>query len=243
MNHRTKSQRPAALVRGVAAGHMLGRPLARVLYATRRMRKHPEDVKALVPVLVLMLVVATGARAQETAAAGDPAANTYGVSSANASRELEAFAFLIGKWEGVGKTRLPDGKVVEYPITWIGRYILDGTAIADEVHGTAPDGTRAVGITFRQYDRNRKAWVIEFLAEPNSQFFRQVRPGFGSVTVNGRNVTVISEAPSRREPRRVREHYQPAPNNDRWVYRLDESNDGGKSWNEGRTEYTLRRSN
>jgi hypothetical protein len=30
--------------------------------------------------------------------------------------------------------------------------------------------------------------------------------------------------------------------NDNWVYRLDESNDGGKSWNEGRTEYTLRRS-
>jgi hypothetical protein len=152
MNHRTKSQMPAALVPGVAAGHVRGRPLARVLYATRRMRKHPEDVKALVPVLgVLMLVVATGARAQETTAAGDPAANTYGVRSVNASRELEAFA----------------------------SYILDGTAIADEVHGTAPDGTRAVGITFRQYDRNRKAWVIEFLAEPNSQFFRQVRPGFG----------------------------------------------------------------
>jgi len=218
MNHRTKSQRPVALI--------------------------PGDVKALVPVLgVLMLVVATGVRAQETAAAGDPATN-YGVRSVNAARELEAFAFLIGKWEGVGKTRLPEGKVVEYPLTWIGRYILDGTAIADEVHGTTPDGTRAVGITFRQYDRTRKAWVIEFLfpSEPSSQFFRQVRPGFGSVTVNGRNVTVISEPPSRGEPRRVREHYQPAPNNDTWVYRLDESNDGGKSWNEGRHEYTLRRS-
>ena len=83
--------------------------------------------------------------------------------------------------------------------------------------------------------------MIEFLAEPNSQFFPQVRPGVGSVTVNGRNVIVMSGAPSGSE-KRVREHYQPAPNNDTWVYRLDESNDGGKSWNEGRTAYTLRRS-
>ncbi|HEU4693431.1 MAG TPA: hypothetical protein VFS23_33945 [Vicinamibacterales bacterium] len=212
MNHRSTSQRPAA-------------------------------VKTLMPVLaVLMLVVATGARAQETAVAADPAANPYGVRSVNAPPELDAFAFFIGKWEGVGKTRLPDGKVVEYPITWIGRYILDGTAIADEGHGTDRDGTRVVGISFRQYDRSRKGWVIEFLAEPNSQFFRQVRPGFGSVTVNGRNVTVINGGRSEAPSWGIIEHYQPAPDNDSWVYRLDESNDGGTSWNEGRTEIILRRS-
>jgi hypothetical protein len=198
----------------------------------------------LVPTLVvLLLVVAIEARAQETARVGDQAGNAYGVRSSNASRELDAFAFFIGKWEGVGKTRLPDGKVVEYPLTWIWRYILDGTAIADEVHGTAPDGTRAVGISFRHYDRSTKAWVIEFLAEPSSQFFPQVRPGVGSVTVNGRNVTVINGGRSDKPSWRVREHYQPGPDNDSWVYRLDESNDGGTSWNEGRTQYTLRRSN
>jgi hypothetical protein len=199
-----------------------------------------DHVKAFMPVLVavLLLVGVIGTGAQETAR-GDSPANNYGVRSTNASRELEAFAFLIGKSEGVGKTRLPDGKIVEYPVTWIGRYILDGTAIADEGHGTAPDGTHAVGISFRQYDRDRKAWVIEFLAEPSSQFFPQVRPGVGSVTVNGRNVTILLGASSGRV---LREHYQPAANNDTWVYRIDESNDGGKSWNEGRTEYTMRRS-
>jgi hypothetical protein len=217
MNHRTKSQRPAVLVPGVAAG--------------------------LVPVLgVLMLVVATGARAQETAAASNPVPNTYGERSVNAPPELDAFAFFIGKWEGAGKTRLPDGKIVEYPITWIWRYILDGTAIADEGHGTDRDGTRVVGISFRQYDRSRKGWVIEFLVEPTSQFFPQVRPGVGSVTVNGRNVTVVNGARSEAPSRRIREHYQPAPDNDSWVYRLDESNDGGTSWNESRTEIILRRS-
>ena len=199
----------------------------------------------LVPVavhVVLLLVVVIGAQAQETARPRDSAGSTYGLRSMNASPELDAFAFFIGKWEGVGKTRLPDGKIVEYPIMWIWRYILDGTAIADEGHGKAPDGTTAIGISFRQYDRSRKGWVIEFLAEPTSQFFPQVRPGVGSVTVNGRNVTVINGGRPDRPSWRVREHYLPAPDNDGWVYRLDESNDGGTSWNEGRTELTLQRS-
>ena len=205
--------------------------------------KERMPVQAFVPVLVVLLLVATiGGRAQQPTGAGDSAGSTYGVRSMNAPQELDAFAFFIGKWEGGGKTRLPDGKIVEYPITWIWRYILDGTAIADEGHGTDRDGTRVVGISFRQYDRSRKGWVIEFLAEPTSQFFPQVRPGFGSVTVNGRNVTVINGGRSEAPSWRIIEHYQPAPDNDSWVYRLDESNDGGTSWNEGRTEIILRRS-
>src|SRR5262245_10666833 len=107
--------------------------------------------RSAVAAFMALLVVTGSAHAQEVTG--------YGEMSSRAPQELSAFAFLIGKWDGTGKTRLPDGKVVEYPITWIGRYILDGTAIADEGHGTAPDGTRSVGITFRQYDRERKAWV------------------------------------------------------------------------------------
>lgn len=210
---------------------------------TKSRRPVPLHLVAFVAVhVVLLLVVVIGAQTQETARPRESAGSTYGVRSMNASPELDAFAFFIGKWEGVGKTRLPDGKIVEYPITWIWRYILDGTAIADEGHGKAPDGTHAIGISFRQYDRSRNGWVIEFLAEPTSQFFPQVRPGAGSVTVNGRTVTVLNGALPETPSRRIREHYLPAPDNDGWVYRLDESTDGGASWNEGRTEMTLRRS-
>lgn len=71
--------------------------------------------------------------------------------------------------------------------------------------------------------------------------FSQVRPGAGSVTVNGRNVTILNGGRPDRPSWRVREHYQPASDNAGWLYRLDESNDGGASWNEGRTEVILRR--
>jgi hypothetical protein len=188
-----------------------------------------------------LFVMAGSASAQEPTPPVTVSKTFYGEKSARASQELDVFAFLIGKWEGVGKTRLPDGKVVEYPITWIGRYILDGTAIADEGRGPAPDGSLAVGMSFRQYDSARKAWVIEFLSVvPTSQLFPQVYQGGGSVSVDGRNVTVVSEAPAG-VATRIRENYL-VSDNDNWVYRLDESKDGGKSWNEGRHEYMLRRS-
>ena len=167
----------------------------------------------------------------------DPSKTIYGERSPRAPRELDVFAFLIGKWDGRGRTRLPDGKVAEYPVAWVGRYVLDGTAIADECRAPYPDGTPSLGITFRQYDQIRKTWVIEFLNVSESFLRRQVHHGTGLVTVSGGTVTVISESPGIV----VREHYVVA-DADNWVYRLDSSDDGGRSWNEGAIEFTFRRS-
>jgi hypothetical protein len=186
---------------------------------------------------IAWLVVTGRAMAQEAARMTDPSKTSYGEKSPRTPEQLNTFAFLIGKWDGTGRTRLPDGKVAEYPVTWIGRYILDGTAIADEVHAPFPDGSPSLGITFRQYDPNRETWVIEFLNVSGSFLRRQVSQGTGSVTVNGRNVTVASGSPGIA----VREHYRVA-DDDNWVFRLDVSNDGGKSWDEGSVEFTVRRS-
>jgi len=187
--------------------------------------------------VVAALLATSNASAQEVPAMTDPSKTIYGERSPRAPRELDVFAFLIGKWEGRGKTRLPDGKVAEYPVAWVGRYILDGTAIADEGHGPYPDGTPFLGITFRQYDQSRKTWVIEFLNVSESFLRRQVHLGTGSVAVSGRTVTITSGSPGIV----VREHYV-VPDADNWVYRLDSSNDDGRSWNEGAIEFTFRRS-
>jgi hypothetical protein len=167
----------------------------------------------------------------------DPSKTIYGEMSPRAPQELRAFSFLIGKWDGKGTTKLPDGKVAEFPVSWIGRYILDGTAIADEAHGPGPDGSPYLGISLRHYDASRKTWIIEFLNVSGSFLRKQVNSDSGSVTLNGRNVTVASESPGVT----IREHYQVA-DDDNWVYRLDVSSDGGKSWNEGQIEMTFRRS-
>ena len=195
------------------------------------------DRAAVAGLVVAGLLVTGNANAQELPTMTDPSKTIYGERSPRAPRELDVFAFLIGKWDGRGRTRLPDGKVAEYPVAWVGRYVLDGTAIADEAHAPYPDGTPGVGISLRQYDHSRKTWVIEFLNVSESFLRRQVHHGTGSVAVSGRTVTVTSESPGIV----VREHYVVA-DADNWVYRLDSSNDGGRSWNEGIIEFTFRRS-
>lgn len=78
----------------------------------------------------------------------DRSMTTYGERNPGSPQELNVFSFLIGKWEGKAKTKIENGKFAEYDVTWIGRYILDGTAIADELHGPAPDGSSYRGSAF-----------------------------------------------------------------------------------------------
>jgi hypothetical protein len=167
----------------------------------------------------------------------DVSKTTYGERNPSAPNELAVFSFLIGKWQGTGKTRLPDGTVAEFSgVSWIGRYVLDGTAIADESHAAYPDGRPVLGISLRQYDASRKTWIVEFLNVSESFLRKQVNRGSGSVEVDGRNVTVNSESPGIS----IREHYLVA-DHDNFVFRLDVSTDGGRSWNEGQIEMTFRR--
>jgi hypothetical protein len=162
---------------------------------------------------------------------------SYGERNPDSPNELEAFSFLVGKWEGTGRVKLDGGKSAEFAVSWIGRYILDGTAIADEFHSLAPDGSPYLGISLRQYDAKRKTWIIEYLNVSHSFLRRQVNGGSGSVTVDGPSVTVISGAPDSMS----REHYHVA-DHDNFVYSLDASNDGGNNWNEGQIEISFRRS-
>ena len=185
---------------------------------------------------IALLALASSVRAAEMTPVNDPTKTAYGAIGAHTPQELRVFAFLIGKWDGTGKTRLPDGKFAEYPVTWIGRYILDGTAIADEVKAPGPDGSPYLGISFRQYDARRKIWIVEFLNVSGSFLRKQVNADAGAVTTTGQNVTVASESPALK----VREHYL-VPDNDHFTYRLDVSRDAGKSWQESEIEMAFRR--
>src|SRR5262249_27285036 len=94
-------------------------------------------------------------------------------------------------------------------------------------HGPAPDGSPYLGINLRQYDRNRKTWIVEYLNVSHSFLRKLVDARLGSVTVRGRNVTVASESAGMF----YRERYE-VEDGDNWVLRVDSSTDGGKSWDE-----------
>ena len=128
-------------------------------------------------------------------------------------------------------------KIVEFGgVTWIGRYILDGMAIADEGHASGPDGSPYLGISFRYYDAVKKAWIVEFLNVTNSFLRRQVNPTSGSVTVEGNTVVVLGKDADMwgREIYRVDSH-------DHWTYSIDLSNDGGRTWNVAQIEMSFSR--
>jgi hypothetical protein len=171
------------------------------------------------------------------ALAQEPAITAYGDRHESAPEELDLFSFLIGKWEGSGKTRLADGTIAEYDgLTWIGRYALDGRAIVDELHAPQPDGSPALGITFRYFDPDNDNWVIEFLNVSYSFIRRQVNARSGSVEKDGSTIIVTAE-----DDKSIGREYYRVIGDDSFVYSIDLSNDGGETWNTGSIEFTMKR--
>ncbi len=166
----------------------------------------------------------------------EPAITTYGEKHPQAPDQLGSFSFLVGKWNGTGKTRLEDGSHAQFALTWIGRYVLNGMAIADEIHSLAPDGKPYLGISIRYFDTKNDSWIIEYLNVSNSFLRRQVNPHSGSVSVDASTIVVISQ----NGQTKIRERYRVAGQN-HFTYSTDMSSDGGRSWDAELVEMTMTR--
>ena len=177
------------------------------------------------PIVVLIAALAINIETVSLVRADEPAITAYGQINAQAPDQLKLFSFLVGRWKGAGKTRLADGNQAHFEVTWIGRYILNGVAIADEFHSLTPDGKPYLGISVRRYDTKHDSWIIEYLNVSNSFIRRQVNPDSGSVSLDAGSIVVISEDGQTR----IRERYRmPDPNH--FTYSTDISRNGGRSW-------------
>jgi hypothetical protein len=165
-----------------------------------------------------------------------PAVTAFGERSPSAPAELGLFAFLVGKWEGTARVRLENGAYAEGKVTWIGRYVLDGTAIADEFHSANPDGSPYLGVSLRRFDAQARAWTVEYINVTGSFIRRQVNARSGEVTREGDAVvvTAMDGDSFARESYRLSGH-------DRFVYRIDLSKDRGRTWDSGFVEVTMAR--
>jgi hypothetical protein len=82
----------------------------------------------------------------------------------NAPAALSRFAFLIGRWQCEAKVKSPNGGWQTLQATWLGRYILDGYAIADEYRMIGPSGELLVlGMNLRTYDATKQIWNMKWL--------------------------------------------------------------------------------
>jgi hypothetical protein len=100
------------------------------------------------------------------------------------------FDFLVGAWECESRVRGPDGVVRARPATWVGRYILDGYAIADEFRQLGPKGeTAMLGSTYRAFNPDARRWVLRWLDALDATWLDLGPEELGGVTVRDGSVS------------------------------------------------------
>jgi hypothetical protein len=198
------------------------------------MLRSPSNLSRVV-VLAMALVLSNPGKGAE--AMPDRAITTYGVLNPAAPAELGMFAFLIGKWTGTARSRNPDGSYSEYQFDWIGRYALDGMAIADEMRMASTEGGAIQGMSLRYYDSPRKQWAIEFLNFNRSFLRRQVGSEWGEVTQEGSRITINQDG---RGGGPGREVYTLIDAN-HFTYSMDSAQDDGQTWDEGIVTIDMKR--
>lgn len=113
----------------------------------------------------------------------------FGKLNPNAPVELSQFAFLIGNWSFEARVKVADGPSQSFNGTWLGRYILDGYAIADEYRMTDLSGKLIVlGLNLRTYDASKQTWNIKWLNAQTGTWMDLAPSELGKVRSNGQSM-------------------------------------------------------
>jgi hypothetical protein len=113
----------------------------------------------------------------------------------NAPAELSRFAFLIGRWRFDAKFKSANGEWQAFHGTWLGHYILNGYAIADEYRMIGSSGELLVlGMNFRIYDSARQVWNIKWLNALEGTWTDLTSEEFGGARFEGQSVTYAFKA-------------------------------------------------
>jgi hypothetical protein len=113
----------------------------------------------------------------------------------NAPAELSRFAFLIGQWRFDARFKSANAEWQAFHGTWLGYYILDGYAIADEYRMLGSSGEPIVlGMNFRVYDSARQLWNIKWLNALDGTWTDLTSEQFGGARFDGQSVTYAFKA-------------------------------------------------
>ena len=147
-----------------------------------------------------------------------------------APEELSRFEFLIGEWRFQARVKVSDESHQTFEGTWVGRYILDGYAIADEYRMVDAKGEVVVlGMNFRAYDAAKRVWNIRWLNGLTGTWTDLVSDELGGVVFGEQSVTYAFKEPTA-DQAYTRATYT-SVSEDHFTWRGDQSVDG-KSWGE-----------
>jgi hypothetical protein len=157
--------------------------------------------KKFVGVLLSGLLVVFGPSRPSASAPKDdhpmgPVKEEFGKANPKAPAELSRFAFLIGRWRCKARVELATGETQTLQATWLGRFILDGYAIADEYRMTTAAGELLVlGMNFRTYDAIKQTWNIKWLNAFAGTWLDLGPEELGGVRVDGQSIIYAFKEP------------------------------------------------
>lgn len=160
----------------------------------------------------------------------DQLPHDFGKLSPQAPAELARFAFLIGNWKGEAKIQTALGDVQTYAVTWLGRFILDGYAIADEYRMTDSSGKLVVlGMNFRSFDAASQSWNIKWLNALTGTWMNLVSEELGGIRFHGQSITYAFKefAPGHAYTRATYTSHSPT----HFTWKGEQSSDA-KSWSD-----------
>jgi len=120
----------------------------------------------------------------------------FGRPNPNAPSALSRFAFLIGRWRCEAKIKVSSGEWQQFEASWLGRFILDGYAIADEYRMTDSTGKLIVlGLNLRAFDAGRQVWNIKWLDALSGTWTDLGPEELGGVSFDGQSVSYVFKEP------------------------------------------------
>ena len=160
----------------------------------------------------------------------DHVEHEFGKPNPSAPAALSRFAFLIGNWRCEARVRLANGEWQTFQATWLGRFILDGYAIADEYRMTGPSGELIVlGLNLRTYDASKQSWNMKWLNALAGTWVDLGLDELGGVSVDGQSIIYAM-----REPLAAHAYTRATYTNitDNYFTWRGEKSDDGKAWSE-----------
>lgn len=148
--------------------------------------------------------------------------------------QAQVFGRLIGTWDGEYTEFSKEGKAAHSSGEWIFGWVMDGRAIQDLfiIHPSAAHPNGFVGTTLRFFDPKSRTWNVTFV-DPEDNSVATLTGG----AVGDDQIVLHSQKADGRETRWSFDDICL----DSWVFRDEETRDGGKTWRLREEDHLKRR--
>ncbi len=148
--------------------------------------------------------------------------------------QAKVFGRFVGIWDGEYTEFSKDGKTTRSSGEWIFGWVMDGRAIQDLfiIHPSATRNERYIGTTVRYFDPKSGIWSVTFIDPENGS----VATLTGGALREDR-IVLHSNDSDGKETRWSFDEIRA----DSWVFRDEETRDGGKTWRLREEDHMKRR--